>query len=527
MTTPQRIAELIGRTTGREDRDERPGHIVLRACLDDPALCAEWRALRREPPPFIGNVAITEIDDDIELDEHVLPEPGGVYRITIQTPTVAGQLRLFLSASLAGWIDQTGEVSMVMIADMGPEETFATRGARFQLWTTEEPEAFAPSEPAADPRAFCSDFTGAHQTPSDIRPWLVRSAPVREGEAWVIWTEASSRKLMAAISDRVSNGDHGLIYHFSGPPACTLSLTDAEATTLNPELQAAAGWVFLEGRDADTRHLFMAAEWARTHRAGAANQFGKGSLASAMAAWAAYAKSGSKETLKALTDLRKAVVDEGQKAAQRAQDMAGAMWKDVAIASVPFVLKILPDASKLASQRLAGAFALIAAAFLLFSFGIQIYINSRYFRTQETARDVWKRALNTALTPDEVEEFSETPIQTGIADYKRVRLVIGIVYAALITALLVYAAVNLSGRAPTPPAPTVSSSMAETSAADASTTNIRPPPASKASSPATERSATTLGGSSADSGRADSTHRSGDTPKSTAAALTAPPAAST
>lgn len=480
MTTPQRIAELVRRTTASEDRDERPGHLVLRARLDDLALRTEWLTLRSEPPPFIGKVAITEVDDDIELDEHAPVEAGEIFRITIQTPRVAGQIRLFLSASLADWMDQTAEVDVVMIADMGPEETFATRRARFQLWTTEEPEAFAPSEPAPDPRAFCSDFTGTHQTPSDIRPWLVRSAPVRQSDAWAIWTKASARKLMAAVSDRVSNGEHGPLYHFNGPPACTLSLTDAEVAVLNPELQAAAEWIFLEGRDADTRHLFMAAEWARTHRAGTTGLLGKGSLASAMAAWAAYAKSGSKETLKALTELRKAVADEGQKAAQRAQDMAGAMWKDVAIASVPFVLKILPDASKLTSQRVAGMFALTAAAFLVFSFGIQVFINSRYFQTQAAARGVWKRALNTALTPDEVEDFSETPIQTGVADYQRVQLAIGIVYAALVMALLAYAMANLSARAPTPPAPTPNPAVAESTGADAPTTIDRPAPASKA-----------------------------------------------
>lgn len=509
-----------------EDRDERPGHFVMRARLDDPSLRAEWLTLRSEPPPFIGKVAITEVDDDVELDEGAPTEPGDVYRITIQTPTVAGQLRLFLSASLEGWIDQTADVGLVMIADLGPEETFATRRARFQLWTTEEPEGFAPSEPAPDPRAFCSDFTGAHQTPSDIRPWLVRSAPVSQGDAWAVWTKASSRKLMAAISDRVSNGDHGPLYHFSGPPACTVSLTDAEVTALNPELQAAAEWIFLEGRDADTRHLFMAAEWARTHRAGAADRLGNGSLASAMAAWAAYAKSGSRETLKALTELRKAVADEGQKAAQRAQDMAGAMWKDVAIASVPFVLKILPDASKLTSQRLAGTFALIAASFLVFSFGIQVYINSRYFRTQAAAREVWKRSLNTALTPDEVEELSEAPIKAGGTDYERVRLAIGIVYAVLVAALLVYAVANLSARAPTPPAPTPKPAVAEATGSDAPTMIVRSAPAFKAQDSSTEQSAAERDVPSVGQGAAAPIPRPGDgygpAPASPTAASAAP-----
>jgi len=109
-----------------------------------------------------------------------------------------------------------------------------------------------------------------------------------------------------------------------------------------------ADWTFTTGaRDADTRHLLLAAEWARSHSGG---QLGEGCSESAEAAYGAYVKAGSKDSLKALAELRKTVVDEAQKASQKAQDMAGAMWKDLAVATTPFVIKVLPDSEKTANQ---------------------------------------------------------------------------------------------------------------------------------------------------------------------------------
>ncbi len=168
------------------------------------------------------------------------------------------------------------------------------------------------------------------------------------------------------------------------------------------------------------------------------------SLESARAAYAAYVKSGSRETLKALADLRKAVVEETQRVSQRAQDLAGALWKDLTVAAAPFVLKILADAAKTSSQSVAGGLALAAAVFLVFSFCIQVHINRRYLRGQKAARAVWRNALNSVLSPAEVEEFSDRPIDSAVRDYRRVHLLVGGFYVFLVIALLTFAAQSLA-----------------------------------------------------------------------------------
>jgi hypothetical protein len=99
-----------------------------------------------------------------------------------------------------------------------------------------------------------------------------------------------------------------LVYHFSGPPSAKFEVSDEIAVSLLSELTDGAVWTFATGaRDADTRHLLLASEWARSYSAG---RLGDGSVESASAAYGAYVKSGSKESLKALADLRKTVVEE-------------------------------------------------------------------------------------------------------------------------------------------------------------------------------------------------------------------------
>lgn len=459
MTTPSDIANLVRRTQQGDPVEEMPGHLVLRSVLDDAGLRAEWIALRDGPPDYLTAVTITDEDvDDAALEADEVPLPGQRYRIVVRSVRADGQLRLFFARSLMSNAERLTEVDHVLIADMAPQETFSTYRSRIQLWTRDAPEPFAPSERLPDPRTYSNDFTGGGEVPGDIRPWLLRAPPTERGEAYGVWSRLSARRLLASLADRVSRDDGAIRYHFSGPPSCAVTLDDDQATALLPRLLEGGTWVYPDSHDTDTRHLLLAAEWARTHRSGDPTHLGDGGLESAKAAYSAYVKAGSRETLKALAELRKAVIDETQKAAQRAHDLAGAMWKDLAIAAAPFVLKILPDAGKLPNRTLAGGMALAAAAFLIFSFAVQVYINKRYFRHQKEARGVWKRALNIALRASEVEEYSEVPIGKAVTDYRRVRLAVGTVYAFLVGILIWYAIVNLSPVHP--PRPPIKTSAA-------------------------------------------------------------------
>jgi hypothetical protein len=266
------------------------------------------------------------------------------------------------------------------------------------------------------------------------------------------WRGAAATQLVAALADQLSI-DSGLVFHFSGPPAVSVKEADIDPVALFDRLNAGAIWVFAEGkRDADTRHLLLASEWARSHGRGAAADFGKGALISAQNAYSAYVKAGSRETLRAIADLRRGVVEESQKISQRAQDLAGALWKDLAVAAAPFVLKILADSARIPNHTVAGGLALAAALFLVYSFAMQVFINRRYFKRQDEARKIWRSALSTVLSPQEIEDYSETPIARSIKDYRTVRFWVGLFYGGLVVVLLAFAYANLSEGSVEPPA---------------------------------------------------------------------------
>jgi hypothetical protein len=342
----------------------------------------------------------------------------------------------------------------VLIADMAADATFATYRGRVEAWTLDPPAPFAASEPLPDPRTCASDFTQDNAVPADIRPWLLRVDPATASAAYTTWRAAAAPRLLASLADRVSIRDGAREYGFIGPPACTVEIANFAAPAYFERALEGAIWVFdLGARDAETRHLLLANEWARTFRKQGLAELGEGSLESAKGAYNAYVKSGSRETLKALADLRKSVVDETQKISQRAQDMIGAIWKDIAVASAPFVLKILSDATRAPSGVVAGGLALGAALFLAFTYSMQVYINHRWLAQADEARTLWKGALNLVLSQTEIAAFSDVPIATSIDDYRRVRLVVGMLYGVLVAILLGFAWVNFtapSGTSPTP-----------------------------------------------------------------------------
>jgi hypothetical protein len=448
MMTPSRLAERISCLIGDGYVDERPDVVIFHSPLAETIDRDYWLNLRQSPPSFLRAIHIIDAESDGELQAGALTVVGESFRITIQKATVPGELRLLFSRSIVGMGEALALANCIQVGEMAAEETFATYYARFQPWTVDEAATYAPSEPLADPRNFVKDFTGSTSVSADPRPWLLRTAPITLGACYVAWRGLAARRLMAILSDQVSVHDRTLVYNFAGPPSQVVTLSDEQANLLADGLQAGASWVLTEGKDADTRHLLFANEWARAYGTEQLQNVCGRSLESARAAYSAYVKAGSRETLKALADLRKAVIDESQKASQRAQDLAGALWKDVAVAAAPFVLKILADSAKIENSLIAGGMALAAAVFLLFSFGMQIYINHRYFKHQDDSRVLWWQVLNNVLAKDDVERFSEQPVLESVKDYKRVRLWVGLFYVALITVLIIFGTINLTQKMP-------------------------------------------------------------------------------
>lgn len=443
--TPKSLAEAINRLESSSNLRETAATLVLHSSLDTADQRTYWLQLRQERPAFLSSVHVTHVGTDEELEADHPLNAGEQFIISLNKTAAPGILRLFFAASLRA---ETADASLpgahvIQIADMGADESFASFSARFQMWTTDAVEDFPAAPPLPDPRSCVKDFTGQAKVPSDIRPWLLQTRPTQEGAVFNTWSSLSARRLMACLANQVSISNGTETYHFSGPPSHAITLSEADLALIGNDVQHATKWVFADGKDADARHLLFANEWTRAYRSDQLTGLGQRSLESAKAAYAALIKSNSRETLKALADLRKAIVEEAQKASQRAQDLAGGLWKDLAVASAPFVLKILPDSAKATSELVGGGLACVAAVFLVYSYGMQVFINHRYFKHQEESRTAWRNILVTVLAKDEIQEISTTPIERSIRDYMIVQYSVGVIYALLILCLILFGASTL------------------------------------------------------------------------------------
>ncbi|TBR30798.1 MAG: hypothetical protein EPO10_01035 [Reyranella sp.] len=435
--TPSALAKAV-RALKKTDRiRELPGTLTFFCPLSGPQERDTWLSLEENRPPFVEGISIVYKDTDIPLSKGTPVDPKHTFFVTIRKKTADGELRfLLVNALLQENAGRIATASLIRVAEMEAQETFSTLLARFEGWTVDAGAPYASSEPlACSPQKLARTYGNEEVVCADLRPWLLRSAPAVPGEAYAQWKQLASRWVLAALSNEVSVTSGTTTYVFTGPPKRSLEAPTQFDDTLADELQAAAQWVYVQGRDPEARHILFSNELARAHNEQLLTHVVKRSLESAESGYNAHVKSGSRETLKALADLRKAVFEETQKISQRAQDLAGSLWKDVAIAAAPFVLKMLPD-TKASEPIIMAAFPLAAAAFLTFSFSVQVYVNYRFFKHQDTTREVWKRALAIALSTDEIEQLSERPVRDSLRDYRRVRLAVFFVYLALVWILV-------------------------------------------------------------------------------------------
>lgn len=101
----------------------------------------------------------------------------------------------------------------------------------------------------------------------------------------------------------------------SGPPIFKIRADDPDIGSQLQLLTEAVTWVYLSGFDIEARHRLFSGELARGDRPGQsfADSLARG-LDSAKIAYEAHVHSASRETLKALADLRKTVIEEAQEA---------------------------------------------------------------------------------------------------------------------------------------------------------------------------------------------------------------------
>ena len=454
MTSPRDLAARI-RAVAVGAVDDRAGFTSFTATLPDPEVRAWWLALREAPPPYLARVHARYEGSDLDAQAEPSADP---VRIMLNKAAPAGALCFFLQdLDDRAWHEVEAAPAAVLVAELDPDQAFTTRRTIFAPWGDVVPELTPDPEPAS-PRRFVRDYTGQGSVPQDIRPWLLGRLPERGSRLLEAWRIACTPRLLASLVDSVSGSPDDLVYHLAGPSKRELR-ADARLQTMLPALQDAAAWVYLEGTDPEARYLLFAAEFARAHRSEVPSLAPV--LEAAKVAYGAHLKSASRETLKALADLRKGVVEETQKAVQRSQDLTGALWKDLSVAAAPLVLKLFADLSKIESARTAAVLAVVAVGWLAFSYVFQLVINGRYFDQQRTARGIWRQSLSQHLTQQEIDDLSAGPIRGAEGIYNGARVAVGIVYLALVAMLLLFAWASWTGSASSPAGKEISNASAE------------------------------------------------------------------
>jgi hypothetical protein len=447
MTSPREIADSVRAIAADPNRiDERARQLIFTARLHNREARDLWLSLRSDIPDYMAGLTVRHTGTDIDLEAGADFGRDEIFDLVIQKAPCQ-ELRIFLANFVGPIIQNSGlDATCIRVAEMEIAERFESGCAVVQPWTGEPGEQCLQQETLPDPRKFVKDFSSRGFVPADVRPWLLRQAPAIRGAAFTSWSAIAVRKALSVMVDHVSLDGDDPVYHLAGPPSRTFSIPDESLSAVFNPLQSAAQWIYLEGRDADTRHLFYAAEFARAYRPGELGDMAGRVLDSARIAYGAHAKSASRETLKALAELRKNVVDETQKITQRAQDLANSLWRDLAVAAAPFVLKILPDSSKVNEHLVTEWFAIGAALFLVFSFGIQASLNHTFFEQQRKSRLLWRQSLNPYISDSELTDFSDKPINEATRTYGRVQLLVAGVYVLLIAILLLFAASSFSAR---------------------------------------------------------------------------------
>lgn len=364
--------------------------------------------------------------------------------MTVVKPALPDVAPFLFSRSAASFLGDRVPPAKVASAELDARAQFQARGLEIACWDLDG-VILSPAQPVPiNPRKFVKDYVPEREVVEDLSPWLIVTRPAVESPEFSAWKRRSARCLLGALVNTALSEQDSVWLQSSGPPMFRIRVDDAILPDAWESLTTGAEWVFLSGSDVEVRHLIFASELARAQRQEAALPIiASQALEAARTTYEAHVQSASRETLKALSDLRKTVIEETQKVTQRAQDLTSGLWRDVAISAAPFILKLLGDASKAPKPQVAAGLYFGAALFVGVSFGLQWRINSAFLENQKKARGRWLETIYCYISAVERKDIAEEPIERAVDSYRETRNVVGVIYLALIAILVWFGTATL------------------------------------------------------------------------------------
>ncbi len=403
-----------------------------------------WQSVCDQLPVWLKISCIDESEDSIAPG---VARDGERVRLTVNFEPIEGAVHLF---TLEGWRsfllndDLVTPAAVVRLAFS--ENPFATKGFIVEPWNGDpKGNEFVTQTPVAGPRRQVRCHSAEFMAPSRIEPWITVTKPNAEDVAWREWRRIAMEMIARSLPSELFVEAGVRRVALSGQPPRRLNFGELDESCSFQLLQDAADWVYLEGTDNEVRHTFLTAELTREWPADASffrEISGRVSLAldSARLLYKAHLRSGSKDTLKALADLRKSLADDVQKLIQQARDLSNAIWRDVALAIGVLAIRLAMDPAKTAATSKPFAIIfLVVAIYVGVSFWIAISTNDQFFKKFDDTRSAWRPKLYAFLDNGDYKSLADDPINGAIATYRSTERKIAVVVAVVVIVLLILA----------------------------------------------------------------------------------------
>jgi hypothetical protein len=327
------------------------------------------------------------------------------FRVTARKPgDVAGPARRVTNTGFSDLLRQGAPAGSLRLARC--ESAFETTAFRAAPFGDEAP--FEPRPVEAKPRRAVRESAGTRVVPEDIGQWLLRAPETMPwaDAAFQVWARQAWPNLVRSLANEVE-GDTVV---FRGPPLVRLAIRQDGSTARSQAgflaLQKAAAWVYDNERELEMRHGLLAAELARSAPAdddaiGAVGRLAGPALESARIAYGLNLSQVSRDSLRALADLRKAISDETAKLADTTRGIAGSVATAV-FAGAGVVLARLTTGTP--------SYALIGLACIpILYVGAVVLSGWKFVKVQRRIRSQWRPRLYVFLPDSDYEQMVEGP----------------------------------------------------------------------------------------------------------------------
>lgn len=452
MSILKKVLEAIeaSRTDIDSNISEDPGCLSISGRMSNSGLSV-WQEVIDHHCSWFALTFIDESDDPIEPKEG---REGERFRLSLTFESPITTPHIFTPEGWGSLLTDEKSLSHAQTIRLAFIETgFNTKAFNVEPWLN-DPTAVDPQTESnvsnISPRRQVRSQSPLLLAPARIEPWILAIPVTEQNPAINIWQKVSAQMIARSLTNELYKDADIAKVILSGQPPRKLELGIFQSGNFPfNALQEAATWVYLEGEDVEVRHTFLSSELARAWSSnvsfceGLAERLAS-ALDSARLLYKAHLRSGSKDIIKALADLRKTLSDEVQKLLQQSKDLSSAVWRDVAIALGVVGVRFAMDSVK--ANQVTSDFTLIyvgVALYICVSYWITVTTNTRFLSIVEASRQSWRTKLYAFLDDNDYQTLAENPLSDAVLAYRNTQRQTTRVVLAVVCVLIVIAAVEL------------------------------------------------------------------------------------